>query len=151
MIRSRFPWGATILAVLATAMLLGAVGCNAKKKASPEASITPPQKVEQGCTILIVLSAHPNPNPPDCVLSKGTRPNEDHVRWLNRSGTNLTIHFRSAWPFLGPQSDIVVADGTQSPWFTLNPATPTGPYTYGIAPPVSDPGAPGDPSISAEP
>jgi hypothetical protein len=142
--------GAAIAAALTLVVVL--TGCpKPPPKTEPPPAV--PEQVEKGQTILIVASAAPNPTPKHCKLSKGMRKDEDHVRWLNQTGAQVTIKFTTGiWPFLETQRDIVVENGKFSEYFTLDPSKSASDCPYKTDPPATDTGgAPGDPSITVDP
>lgn len=114
-------------------MLAG--GCNPNKN-KPVADGTTPTPVvevkhESGATIVINNDTDPNKNPfpRECPLSKGNKPDEDHVRWYNTTGKKLTLTFKQ-WPFLEREEPIVIESGAYSAYYTLDTARPAGSYTY---------------------
>ncbi len=116
-------------------------GCTGK---TPEPVIV---NKESGATILLTADTDPtkNPSPRECQLSKGNRPDVDHVRWNNQSGQDVTITFKE-WPFLEKQEPIVIKAGAYSAYFTLDKSLPAGAYTYEGFPPFPS-GGPGEPAI----
>ena len=81
------------------------------------------------------------------------------VRWENLDVRGHTLHFTSLtpgipdWPFVEPPQDILVPAGGSSEWFTMDPSTAKGTYTYEIDPPIiptGSSGPPDGPSVEAE-
>jgi len=134
------------LLLVLTAVLFGA-GCDCQKKPEPP---TVTERVESGFTLTLVQNA--DPGAMSCTLSKGQRPGEDHVRWVNQTAGPVTITFTVAWPFLEPDNarTITVAAGATSEYFTLDPSKANGAYDYQTTPTLaaSGPGH-GEPTIGA--
>jgi hypothetical protein len=138
-----------LAASAAVFLVLAAGGC-AKKQNSLDA---PPARVELGLTVVITPTGIPAAEQFAAKLSKGARPNEDHLRWKNESGQQVTIQFKSGWPFFGTDHPIVIESGAVTEWFTLGPNAVAGAkYDYGLTPDlIGNSGGPTDPSVSSEP
>jgi len=114
-----------------------------------------PQRIyvdkELGTTVHIPAVQSPEncPSPREVSLSRGAKPDLDHVRWSNETDTTYTLHFRR-WPFIGAEQAIVIPPGTTSAWFTLDKKLPPGSYSY-YSKPEFPKGPPGDPAIVEEP
>ena len=143
----------TVLSVLMVAGLALAVGGCGKKPDVVHDVTTVTVEKEKGYTVEILASGAPNPKPFECALSKGMRPDEDHVRWHNLAGKEARIRFTAGWPFMEPaESEIVIADGMYSAYYTLSPSASNTKYPYHIKNvPTKKDIPPDDPSVSAEP
>jgi len=142
----RYRW---LLGFVSVALVLAFVsGCC---KCPPVPPSPPPVEKEVGMVVKIGLKSGKvdGPFPREVRLSRGERPDADHVRWFNASGAPITLTF-TKWPFMGPEQPIVIPDGAFSAWFTLNRDLPSGGYAYQADPPFP-PGPPGDPAIVEEP
>lgn len=134
--------------LLLLSLILVGQGCGGNEKKVDDTAVVPEPK-EKGFTLVLV----PNSNADDlkCKLSKGLKPDEDHVRWYNQTTTEVEITFTVDWPFLEPTTDkkFTVAAGAYSPYFSLNRAKPNTDYPYATVPNVVDPGTgPGEPGVS---
>src|SRR5262245_25168130 len=133
------------LLLVLTAVLFGA-GCDCQKKPEPT---TVTERVESGFTL--TLAQNVDPNALSCTLSKGQRPGEDHVRWVNQTAGPVTITFATAWPFLEPDNGrtITVAAGATTEYFTLDKNKPNATYDYQTTPTLVNTGTGhGEPTIS---
>lgn len=144
-----FGWIACVAALVVAVQL---AGCGEKKGENPPPPVLP-ERVEMGITVLITPEGIPNLDHFKVTLSKGVKPNQDHMRWRNQSGQKITIHFKSGWPFLGSVTGdrFDLEDGALSAWYTISPSATLGAsYDYELIPTPGTP-APTDPSVSAEP
>jgi len=122
----------------------------------PQNNVNPSTGGEKGLVIEInPAGTNPNPNPFKAHLFKGSDPatkGQDHVRWHNAAGVQVTLHFTAGFPFMGSTQDIVIQPGEYSAWYTLDLSKPNTGYSYHIDPIPTDPGGgPGDPTISDDP
>lgn len=141
-------------------LALFASGCGQKQDtngADQNTTTTETPRSEKGVTL--VLKQNVTGAELSCTLSKGAKPDEDHVRWQNKTADPVTLTFVN-WPFLEGQAPIVVEAGQYSPYFSVNAkkgpsnedqGAANAPYTYTLNPDLVGTGhGPDVPTVTAE-
>ena len=138
--------GSRILAM--TLMLTGGIllsGCQ-KKNDQPVATTPRPTEevpTENGFTIALELNKDPDP----LKASLDKRSDVDHCRWQNLTSTDRKIHLKSGWPFMEPETDIIVPAYGLSAWYSLERSKTSKDYPYEVTPSLFDSGTSAQPSI----
>lgn len=112
-----------------------------------------PDGCEKGATVVIHADGTiKEPKHFALHLSKGQRPDEDHVRWHNSGTSKVILSFYEGWPFREPTKKLVeIAPGGRTEIYTLSEGAPAKVH-YRISRTKSgrEPN-PNDPSVSSDP